>query len=425
MAEFTFGPFVLSTHPRRLTRDGAEVRLRPRAFRTLQVLLQHQGDLIDHDTMIAEAWEATHVSRHTVDVTVCEVRRQLGEYGRWLVHRPKVGYALEVPMSDDLVRQGWHFFGQRTPTGYERAVDCFKRAIAECPSDFRAFEGLSASYLALAIFGICAPQQMYPRFLEAHEQAVGLSGLRPELRCNHAFGLYVFEHRAADAEAGLLRVLEEKPSIPATYVRLALLHGSLGRFGQALEILDRGRQVDPLLPTLASTEVLVRCWSRDFEAAVALGRRAVELHPYLQVVRVNYGQALQLAGRADEALAQYQIASIMSPDVPWLRALEGACQAALGRQNDAQAMLEGLEGLRRSAYVDAYYMAALRLALGQRRQALAELERAGAENSARAYSLGVDPTFDGLRAAPRFNRLQPTPHNAGDQPARATRRRTR
>ena len=406
MGEFVFGPFTLSTHPPRLTRDGVEVRLRPRAFQALQVLLQHQGALVDHDTMIAEAWEGTHVSRHTIDVTVAEVRRRLGEHGRWLVHRPKVGYALEVPMSDEFVRQGWHLWGQRTRAGCERAIDCFKRAIGECPSDFRAYEGLSASYLALAIFGIRSPLDMYPRFLEAHDQAVSLSGLRPELRCNRAFGLHVFERRPADAEAEFLRSLDEKPSLASTYVRLALLRGSLGRFDEALETLGRGTRVDPLLPTLAASEVLVRCWRRDFEAAVALGRQAVELHPYLQVVRVNYGQALEFAGRPDEAIAQYQVASIMSPDVPWLRALEGACQAVLGRRRDAQAMLEGLEALRRSEYVDAYYMAAIRLALGQRREALAELSRASRENSARLYTLAVDPTFDELRSEPEFRGLQ-------------------
>jgi hypothetical protein len=69
-------------------------------------------------------------------------------------------------------------------------------------------------------------------------------------------------------------------------------------------------------------------------------------------------------------------------------------------------MVEGLEALRRSEYVDAYYMAALRLALGQRREALRELDRAGAENSGRIYSLGVDPTFDALRSAPQFRRMR-------------------
>ena len=407
MAEFTFGPFALSTHSARLTRDGVEVRLRPRAFQALRVLLQHQGDLVDHDTMIEEAWEGTHVSRHTVDVTIAEVRRKLGEYGEWLVQRPKVGYALKVPRSNEFVREGWHYWTQRTRTGCERAIDCFTRAIDEAPSDFRAYEGLSASYLALAIFGIRPPLEMYPRFLDAHEQAVTLSGLRPELRCNRAFGLYVFEHRPAEAETEFRRTLDEKPSLASTYVRLSLLHGSMGRFDQALEILDRGRHVDPLLPTLAASEVLVRCWQRDFDAAVALGRRHVELHPYVQIVRVNYAEALRFAGRPHEAIAQYHVASIVSPDVPWLRALEGACQAELGRRRDALAIVEGLEALRRSEYVDAYYMAALRLALGQRREALSELDRACAENSGRIYSLGVDPTFDALRAAPKFRRLRP------------------
>jgi DNA-binding winged helix-turn-helix (wHTH) protein/Flp pilus assembly protein TadD len=406
MAAFTFGPFVLDPVSSRLTRDGVEVRLRPRAFHTLRVLLQHQAEFVGYDTMIAEAWEGTHVSRHTVDVTIYEVRRHLGEYGRWIVHRPKVGYALEVPRSDELVRQGWHFWAQRTRTGCERAIDCFKRAIGESPSDFRAFEGLSASYLALAVFGIRPPLDMYPRFLEAHEQAVVLSGQRPELRCNHAFGLAVFERRHAEAESELLRVLDEKPALGAAYTRLAMVYGSLRRFDDALDVLERGHQADPLLATLAATQVLVHCWRRDLDAAIAVGAQAVELHPYLQVVRVNYAQALQLAGRVEDALAQYQIASIISPDLPWIRALEGACQAALGRQGDARAMLEGLEALRCAEYVDAYHMAVFRVALGHRVEALAELERASAENSAWLYAVDVDPSFDPLRGSVGFRRLE-------------------
>ena len=404
--ESSFGPFVLNTRAARLTRDGADVRLRPRAFDTLRVLVEHAGEFVNHDTLIAEAWGGTHVSHHTVNVTVSEVRRQLGEYGAWIVHRSKVGSALRVPTDDDAVRQGWHLWNQRTRSGCERAIDCFKTAIAETPSDFRAYEGLSTAYLTLAVFGIGRPLDVYPRFLAAHERAVALSGMRPELRCNWGFGLHLFEHRPAAAEAELVRVLEEKPSVGSAYVRLAMVYGSLGRLDEALDILSRGKRLDPLLATLAATEVLVRCWQRDFEAAVTLGQRAVELHPYLNVVRVNYGQALQFAGRLQEALAQYHVASIVSPDVPWLRALEAACQAALGRHADAAAMLDGLEALRRTEYVDAYYMAALREALGHRREALKELRRAVAENSAGLYALGVDPKFDGLRGHAAFHRAQ-------------------
>src|SRR5687768_3425353 len=404
--EYSFGPFLLDTTASRLAREGVEIRLRLRAFHSLRVLLQHHGEFVGYEAMMAEAWEGTHVSSHTIDVTLGDVRKCLGEYGRWIVHRPKFGYALEVPRSDELVRQGWHFWSQRTRTGCERAIECFKRAIGESPSDFRAFEGLSASYLTLAIFGMRCPLEMYPRFLEAHEQAAASSGLRPELRCNRAFGMYVFEQRRVESEAEFLQTLKEKPSLGSAYVRLGMLYGALGRFDEALATLRRGTRADPLLPTLAAAEVLVLCWQRDFDAAATLGRQSVELHPYLQVVRANYAQALQMGGRLDEALAQYQVASIISPDVPWLRALEGACQAMLGRRGDARAMLEGLEVLRRTEYVDAYYMAVFRSALGQPREALAELERAHAENSASLYMLDIDPKLDALRAAPGFRRLR-------------------
>jgi DNA-binding winged helix-turn-helix (wHTH) protein/tetratricopeptide (TPR) repeat protein len=407
MAEFVFGPFSLSTDASTLTRDGVEVPLRPRALHALRVLLNHIGTFVDRDAMMAEAWEGTHVTRHTIDVTVAEVRQRLGEYGRWIVSRQRYGYALIVPSSEPLVRQGWHFWNQRTRTGCERAIECFQRAIAGCPSDFRAFEGLSASCLALAIFGMRCPVDLYPRFLEAHERAVALSGLRPELRCNRAFGLCVFEHRPAASEAEFLRVLKEKPSLASTYVRLGMLYGSLGRFDEALEIVGRGKQVDPLLPTVAAAEVLIHCWRRDFDTATALGRQAVELHPYLQVVRVNYAQALQVTGRIGEAQTQYHIASIISPDVPWLRALEGTCQAMLGRHGEAGATLKSLEVLRRSEYVDAYYMAVLRSALGQPHEAVAELKRARAENSAWLYTMDVDPMLDALRTEPGFRRLRP------------------
>ena len=400
MAEYSFGPFTVDTTSARLARDGTDVRLRPRAFQTLRVLLQHGGESVGYERMIAEAWEGTHVSRHTVDVTVAEVRKSLGEYGRWITHRPKVGYALEIPRSDELVRTGWHFWNQRTRDGCERAIDAFSRAIAECRADFRAFEGLSASYMGLAVFGMRPPREMYPRFLEAHNEAVALGGLRPELRCNRAYGLHIFERDYPQAEAEFLKTIEERPTLPLAYVRLARMYGGMKRFDDAIETLQRGYKVDPLLPTLPATEVLVRVWQRDYDRAIELGTRAVELHPYLQVVRSNFGQALEGAGRLQDALTQYQTAAVMSPDLPWLRALQGAVLAKLDRITEARAILDELETLRQTDYVDAYHMAILRRALGETDRACDETRRAVDDNSAWLFTLDVDPNMDGIRAHP-------------------------
>ena len=109
----------------RLVRDDAEIRLRPQARRVLRVLLLHRGHTVGYEQMMAEAWEGTFVSRHTVDVTVAELRKTLGEFGRWITHRTKEGYSLDVPSSEELIRRGWHFWSRRTREGAERAIELF------------------------------------------------------------------------------------------------------------------------------------------------------------------------------------------------------------------------------------------------------------------------------------------------------------
>jgi tetratricopeptide (TPR) repeat protein len=153
-------------------------------------------------------------------------------------------------------------------------------------------------------------------------------------------------------------------------------------------------------------ECQVRFWRREFREATVAGRNAIALHPYLQAARAVYAQALEYSGRSDEALVQYQIAGALDPDLPWVRALEGACLAKVGRASDARSILDRLEDLRGTEYVDAFHMAILRHALGQIDEAFAELERAGNENSAWLYSLYADPKVDVFKTDVRFERLR-------------------
>jgi len=406
VADIRFGPFTLDAAATRLERDRREIRLRPQGLLALRVLLRHAGKTVGYQQMIEEAWDGTIVSRHTVDVTIGEVRKALGEFGIWIVNRPKLGHRLDVPTSDELVRRGWHFWNRRTREGFDRAAECFRQAASETPSDCRSYVGLSESYLALATFGMRPPREMYEQFLDAHARAVELGGLTPELRCDRAHAYHLFERRLDDAEAEFLKVIEEDSALQSAHIRLARLYAATGRGAAALDVLKRCELIDPLLPLLPVTETLVHFWQRDYAAASAVGARGIELHPYLQVARANYAQALELSGRLDEALAQYRIAIAMSPDLTWMRAHEGTCLAKLGRHDEALVILDAIEHIRRSEYVDAFYMAVFREALGHRDAAFDELARTYDDNSVWLFSIDVDPKLDGLRDDRRFERLR-------------------
>jgi DNA-binding winged helix-turn-helix (wHTH) protein len=97
MADITFGPFTIDPAASRLLRGGNELRMRLQAFHVLRTLAAHGGRVIDCEQLIREAWDGTIVSRHTVHVTIAEVRRILTDCGSWIVHQPKGGYCLRIP----------------------------------------------------------------------------------------------------------------------------------------------------------------------------------------------------------------------------------------------------------------------------------------------------------------------------------------
>jgi tetratricopeptide (TPR) repeat protein len=406
VGQIAFGPFSLNTQAPRLVRDKTTLELRPQALHALRALVENSGRCVDYDEMIRDAWHGISVSRHTVAVTVGEVKKALREYGSWISYHPKFGYRLDVPKSEDLIRNGWHCWRRHTREGFEKALSRFEEAAREQPTDFRAFEGISRCYLMLGTFSMRPPLEMYPAFLEAHAHAVSLAGLTPELRADRAQGLNIFERRFTQAESELLLACREDPRAVGVHIRLAILYTVRGRFDDALACLTEAYAADSLWPILPSAEIFIRCCRGEFDRAVASGKKALDLHPYLPMGRSHYAQALEFAGRLDEALVEYRQACIMSPDLFRLRAEEGRCLALAGHKVEAAAVLRELEKLRQTEYVDAYYMALLQDSLGNRDEALRELERAGEENSAVLFMLDVDPRMQSLSKAPGFSRLR-------------------
>lgn len=406
MGELVFGPFSLDPSAHRLRRGNADLTLRPQAFRALNLLIQNSGRYVQHQQMIREAWDGTSVSRNTVAVTIAEVKKVLQEYGSWIQCRPKLGYRLEIPQREDLIQVGWHLWNRRTREGFDKALACFQQAAQENPKDFRAFEGQALTYLLLCTYGMRPLAETYPKFLEAHTRAVEIRGLTPALRADRGHALHICERKLNEAEADLLQALREEPNLGTTYVRLAMLYCTMERLDEALEMVRQGRIAEPLCPVLPSSETFVRLCRREFAGALECGKNAIDLHPYHTMGRVHYAQALEAQGRIDEAYAQLRLACVISPDLPWLRAVEGACFARNGRRIDAELILDELVRLRANEYVDAYFLALLLESLGRRDEAFDELQRARRENSASLFQIAVDGRMGGLKKDGRYRMLQ-------------------
>jgi len=92
---YEFGPFRLLPAERRLLRDGQPVPLTPKAFDTLQVLVENSGHLLDKETLLQRVWGDTFVEEGNLAQHIFSLRKALGqsENGAEFIETvPKSGY---------------------------------------------------------------------------------------------------------------------------------------------------------------------------------------------------------------------------------------------------------------------------------------------------------------------------------------------
>jgi predicted Zn-dependent protease len=85
--------------------------------------------------------------------------------------------------------------------------------------------------------------------------------------------------------------------------------------------------------------------------------------------------------------------------------LLGQAYARAGQREEAQKILARLSDTAKSRYIHPYSFALLYLALGDKEQAIHELERTYRERAGDAFSFKADPMLDDLRGNPRFEAL--------------------
>ncbi len=95
---FRLGPLVVDLVKRVVTRDGAELKLSPREYDLLRVLVQNAGRVVTHQQILREVWGPAHVEdTQYLRVYVGQLRQKLEpdpDQPRYLLTEPGVGYRL-------------------------------------------------------------------------------------------------------------------------------------------------------------------------------------------------------------------------------------------------------------------------------------------------------------------------------------------
>lgn len=106
---FRIGELSVDLVKRQVLRGSAEVRLTPREFEVLRVLVHHAGHVVTHDQLLREVWGESHVEdSQYLRLYVKQLRKKLEaepDAPRYIVTEPRVGYRLRDSKTNRLLEE--------------------------------------------------------------------------------------------------------------------------------------------------------------------------------------------------------------------------------------------------------------------------------------------------------------------------------
>lgn len=301
--------------------------------------------------------------------------------------------------------RGRYAWNQRTAADLQRAIELFRSAAALDPGFARAYAGLADALILLPFYGAVEPSVAFAEARRAARLAADLDRNLAEAHTSLAYTDFVYSRRWRTAEERFQRALGLNPHYPTAHHWYGFLLTALGRHDEAIELSNRALQLEPLSLVIHTDLAMSHYFAQRFGEAAAEFHSVLEGDPDFGYGRFGLALTSSALGHHTAAVAEARQACELLSDNGASHAVLGYVAARAGDQATAQKALDRLTQMAAAAAGQAGHLALVRIGLGQRDEALAELGRACDEHSRFAVFLGVWPVFDELRGDPRFTQL--------------------
>jgi serine/threonine-protein kinase len=302
--------------------------------------------------------------------------------------------------------QGRYFYSRYTGENIQKGIEYFRKAVAVDPDYALAHTGVALAYAELAAGeggAALRPDEAYVEAKQAITRALALDGQLGEAHSVLALLKFTHDFDWTGAEAEFKRALQLSPGAADIYDHYGWLCAALERWDEALALVKRAQELDPLVHRADVATTLLRAGRHEEALEAAL--RCVEFEADLARGRSTLGWAYLKSGMPDHGLAQLERAAALAPENVMYRAQLGQAYAMSGRTADAREMLRHLEQLSRERYVSPYHMAYIYTGLGELDRAMDFVERAYEERAGSVFGIKGSFLFTTLHSHPRFQAL--------------------
>lgn len=289
-----------------------------------------------------------------------------------------------------------------------KAIQHLEKAIQLEPNYPEAMAHLAACYGSLGVEGYEPRDKAYVKGKEFALKALESDETNPEAHNSLAFIQWVGGEGfveggdPAKIDAEILRALELNPNYADARTQHAAFLLTLNSVEEAISEIEKSIVLDPISAFYQSTAGWIYQVAGRYSEALAHFERAQEINPNLHAGR---GITLLLIGRIDEGLKELEKSLELHPESSWAKGYLAYAYGASGREGDALRLAEDLKTVSGKGPAS-YCLAFVHAGLGEKEEALACLEKASEEHVLIQFpSFNNDPLFASLRREVKFQEL--------------------
>jgi TolB-like protein/DNA-binding winged helix-turn-helix (wHTH) protein/Tfp pilus assembly protein PilF len=301
--------------------------------------------------------------------------------------------------------KGRYYLNQRTEKGFQQSVRYFNEATQKDSDYPLGYAGLADSYILLGEYSLLPAKEAFAKARTAATSALELDDSLAEAHNALAAVKVDYDWDWPGAEREFRRAIELNPGYATAHQWYAELLSQIGRHDEALAEIKLAEQLDPfsLIINVVHGDAL-RTAGR-YNLSIEQLQKSLEIDPNFAHAHFHLGMSYLRKVAFADAIGEFQKAVSLSPNVTDYKGGLGYAYAVAGNRAEARKLLEELKARSKQRYVPCFYIAGIYAGLGEKDQAIANLEKAYEQHEQGLAVMKREPMFDPLRSDARFQEL--------------------
>ena len=283
-----------------------------------------------------------------------------------------------------------------------KAIELFQRAIKKEPTYAAAYSALADAYRSLLFNSNAAAADVLPPSEAAARRALELDDQLSEAHASLGADLGDYDWNWVAGEKEFQAALRLNPNSALAHAYHAHFLRQEGNIEDAIREGQRAVDLDPVSAQDSFILAQPLYEARRYGEAISQLRKTLDLEPRFWPAHLYLGKTLAAQGHFPEAIDELKKAGDFTAE-PY--ATIGYVYGRMGRTEDARKVLADLQQQSRTDYVAPSNFAKIYIGLGDKDQAFAWLEKGYQQRDFWLTFIQGEPTFDPLRADPRFQAL--------------------